>query len=60
MTEVAVRKTDRNEAAARVLGHDLSGYEYYFAGPPPMALAVQQLLMQAKVPHAKMHFDQFF
>ncbi len=49
-----------HEAAARVLGHDLSGYEYYFAGPPPMALAVQQLLMQAKVPHVQMHFDRFF
>ena len=35
-------------------------YEYYFAGPPLMTSAVQRFLVQNKVPHAQIHFDQFF
>jgi toluene monooxygenase electron transfer component len=49
-----------HEAVADILGESLPAYEYYFAGPPAMALAVQTLLMQAKVPMTQMHFDQFY
>lgn len=49
-----------HEYAKELLGADLPKYEYYFAGPPPMAMAVQRMLIQAKVPFAQIHFDQFF
>lgn len=36
-------------------------YEFYFAGPPPMSRAIQELLMiEHKVPFAQIHFDRFF
>jgi toluene monooxygenase electron transfer component len=35
--------------------------EFYFAGPPPMIEAMQELLiMRWKVPHARIHYDKFF
>jgi len=34
--------------------------EIYFAGPPPMAMAVQRMLLQSKVPFSQVHFDQFY
>jgi toluene monooxygenase electron transfer component len=49
-----------HEALPLALAPPLSGYEFYFAGPPPMTLATQRLLLEAKVPMAQMHFDQFF
>lgn len=43
------------------LGDDLTRYEFYFAGPPPMTQAIQALLMVAcKVPFQQIHFDRFF
>lgn len=34
--------------------------EFYFAGPPPMVEAMQDLLvMRWKVPHAQIHYDKF-
>jgi toluene monooxygenase electron transfer component len=39
----------------------LSEYEFYFAGPPPMSQALQELLMiNHKVPFGQIHFDRFF
>lgn len=38
----------------------LPQYEYYFAGPPAMVLAVQTMLTQAKVPQAQIHYDSFY
>ena len=49
-----------HEHAREMLGTDLPRYEFYFAGPPPMAKAVQRMLIQAKVPMNQIHFDQFF
>ena len=49
-----------HEAVADAMGDGLAEFEFYFAGPPPMTLAVQQMLMQAKVPMSQSHFDQFF
>lgn len=67
MPELDVEQTWRgrvgfiHEVAAETLGAAIAGYEFYFAGPPPMAQAVQlMLLQQHKVPHEQIHFDQFF
>ncbi len=35
-------------------------FEYYFAGPPPMAEAVQQMLIAQRVPYPQVHFDSFY
>jgi toluene monooxygenase electron transfer component len=49
-----------HEAVGRMLPGALPDFEYYFAGPPAMTLAVQRMLLDAKVPHAQLHFDQFY
>jgi toluene monooxygenase electron transfer component len=49
-----------HEYAKETLGDSLKDYEFYFAGPPAMATAVQRMLIQNKVPFAQIHFDQFF
>lgn len=50
-----------HEALARVLGDRLDRHEFYFAGPPPMTQAVQELLMGTqRVPYQQIHFDRFF
>jgi toluene monooxygenase electron transfer component len=49
-----------HEAVADLLGDSLPAYEFYFAGPPAMAVAVQRMLIEAKVPRGQMHFDQFY
>jgi toluene monooxygenase electron transfer component len=50
-----------HEFAQDVLGKEkLKEYEFYFAGPPVMATAVQRMLIQAKVPFNQIHFDRFF
>ena len=41
-------------------GAQLPQMEIYFAGPPAMALAVQRMLVDAKVPSQQVHFDQFY
>ena len=44
-----------------VLPKPLAEYEFYFAGPPPMTQALQELLMLGhKVPFGQIHFDRFF
>ena len=49
-----------HEAVGRTLARPLPEFEYYFAGPPAMTLAVQRMLLEAKVPAGQMHFDQFY
>ncbi|HNI47018.1 MAG TPA: FAD-binding oxidoreductase [Zoogloea sp.] len=46
---------------AATLPGPLSQYEFYFAGPPPMTQALQELLMvDHRVPFEQIHFDRFF
>lgn len=47
-------------AAQALFGERLAQCEVYFAGPPAMAQAVQQMLLQAGVPPGQTHFDQFY
>ena len=49
-----------HEVVGGTLDPPLSEFEYYFAGPPAMTLAVQRMLLNAKVPASQMHFDQFY
>lgn len=50
-----------HEQVAETLTNPLADYEYYFAGPPAMAEAVQRMLMiDHKVPFEQLHFDRFF
>ena len=49
-----------HEAALQLLGERLRDLEVYFAGPPLMATAVQRMLLDAGVPPAQQHFDQFY
>jgi toluene monooxygenase electron transfer component len=50
-----------HEAVPRFLPQALNQYEFYFAGPPPMTQAIQELLMvEHRVPFDQMHFDRFF
>jgi toluene monooxygenase electron transfer component len=50
-----------HEALPRVLGDHLAQHEFYFAGPPPMTQAIQELLMgKHLVPYQQIHFDRFF
>lgn len=50
-----------HDAVARALPAELANYEFYFAGPPPMTQALQELLMVGhKVPFEQIHFDRFF
>lgn len=49
-----------HEQVRRELGNRLSDFEYYFAGPPPMVQAVQQMLATHTVPHAQIHYDNFY
>lgn len=49
-----------HEEVARSVAADLDRYEYYFAGPPPMVDALQQLLLvERRVPFGLIHFDRF-
>jgi toluene monooxygenase electron transfer component len=48
------------EAALTALGRPFDAYDHYFAGPPPMIEAVQDLLMvRQRVPFGQIHFDRF-
>lgn len=50
-----------HDTVARALPAELASYEFYFAGPPPMTQALQELLMVGhKVPFEQIHFDRFF
>jgi toluene monooxygenase electron transfer component len=50
-----------HDAVAHLLPAPLAGYEFYFAGPPPMTQALQELLMVGhRVPFGQIHFDRFF
>lgn len=50
-----------HDAVARALPAGLASYEFYFAGPPPMTQALQELLMVGHwVPFEQIHFDRFF
>ncbi|MBS1143340.1 MAG: Ferredoxin:Oxidoreductase FAD/NAD(P)-binding:Oxidoreductase FAD-binding region [Proteobacteria bacterium] len=50
-----------HDAVAHTLPAAVANYEFYFAGPPPMTQALQELLMVGhKVPFEQIHFDRFF
>jgi len=50
-----------HEAVATALGERVREMEVYFAGPPPMAEAMQRMLMvDLGVPFGQIHFDRFF
>lgn len=50
-----------HDELVHVLPKPFTEYEFYFAGPPPMTQALQQLLMLGhKVPFGQIHFDRFF
>ena len=42
------------------IGDRWSAFDYYFAGPPPMAEAMQRMLMDKRVPFPQVHFDRFY
>ena len=45
----------------RVLGERIATSEFYFAGPPPMIEALQDLLvLRRTVPVDRLHYDRFF
>lgn len=50
-----------HDALSDALSQPFTDYEFYFAGPPPMTQALQELLMLGhKVPFGQIHFDRFF
>ena len=49
-----------HEEARRFIGEKWADYEYYFAGPPLMAEAVQKMLIEKRVPYPQVHFDSFY
>lgn len=49
-----------HELALETIGMRLAEHEIYFAGPPPMAQAVQRMLFEQKVPGGQVHFDAFY
>jgi toluene monooxygenase electron transfer component len=49
-----------HEHAREFIGERWADFEYYFAGPPPMAQAVQQMLIEKRVPFPQVHFDSFY
>ncbi len=50
-----------HDFVAGALPSELPNFEFYFAGPPPMTQALQELLMLShQVPFKQIHFDRFF
>jgi toluene monooxygenase electron transfer component len=49
-----------HEVARDFVGERWHDFEYYFAGPPPMAEAVQKMLIEKRVPYPQVHFDSFY
>lgn len=49
-----------HDAVARMVSENARDHDYYFAGPPPMIEALQELLMvNLQVPFEQIHFDRF-
>ena len=49
-----------HDIARDFVGERWNDFEYYFAGPPPMAEAVQRMLIDKRVPFPQVHFDSFY
>ena len=49
-----------HDIAREFVGERWNDFEYYFAGPPPMAEAVQKMLIEKRVPFPQVHFDSFY
>ncbi len=49
-----------HEVVRDALGETLPQMEVYFAGPPPMAQAMQEMLHGQDVPPEQIHFDEFY
>lgn len=50
-----------HELVKRELDGRMPDCEFYFAGPPPMTQALQEMLMVgSRVPYQQIHFDRFF
>ncbi len=49
-----------HEIARDFIGERWADFEYYFAGPPAMAEAVQRMLIEKRVPFPQVHFDSFY
>ena len=49
-----------HEIARDFIAERWAEFEYYFAGPPAMAQAVQQMLIEKRVPYPQVHFDSFY
>ncbi|AFP30246.1 2Fe-2S iron-sulfur cluster-binding protein [Marinobacter sp. BSs20148] len=49
-----------HDVAREIFGDSIRDREIYFAGPPPMAQAVQKLLFNLQVPPEQIHFDEFY
>jgi toluene monooxygenase electron transfer component len=49
-----------HEHVRQWVGERWPQFEYYFAGPPLMASAVQQMLIEKRVPFPQVHFDSFY
>jgi toluene monooxygenase electron transfer component len=49
-----------HDHARAFIGERWADFEYYFAGPPAMAEAVQKMLIEKRVPFPQVHFDSFY
>ena len=49
-----------HERVREWVGERWPQFEYYFAGPPKMAEAMQQMLIEKRVPYPQVHFDSFY
>jgi toluene monooxygenase electron transfer component len=50
-----------HEFVGRTLADRMKDLEFYFAGPPPMSQALQEMLMvKYRVPFEQIHYDRFF
>lgn len=49
-----------HEVVRATYGGRLTAFEVYFAGPSPMARAMQVMLHEAGVPAEQVHFDEFY
>lgn len=49
-----------HDVALAAVGDRPADHEWYFAGPPPMVMAVESSLRNAGVPQQQLHFDRYF
>lgn len=49
-----------HEHVRAFIGERWNAFDYYFAGPPPMAEAMQRMLIDKRVPFPQVHFDRFY